>query len=264
MKSYDISGGDRTSVGVLLYFEKEKTFIVELKETLDEWTAPLLFAAYVKKGMFTMPRDMSLAWVRGRIVPSDRQNIGAILRNHKLKEYDEDKLLELSDGRCSQDDLVVRRTDRLPVYVSRRMARNVTDVMPFGESSLLCFFADDSVRKIELSELKKVAQTEKILRNRELFLSGRVGAGGYYVTFDDTIDIPASVLYRAGIKIPLSGKDFDLYVQRNTLDTSEACQTLSCTRQNLSYLVKQGQLKPVKESACGSLYRKGDILKTRW
>ena len=35
--------------GILLYYEKAKTCIIELPEYLDEWTAPLLFASYVKK-----------------------------------------------------------------------------------------------------------------------------------------------------------------------------------------------------------------------
>ena len=39
--------------GILLYYEKAKTCIIELPEYLDEWTAPLLFASYVKKKIYT-------------------------------------------------------------------------------------------------------------------------------------------------------------------------------------------------------------------
>ena len=104
MKAYEITDSERSEdIGVLLYFEKEKTFIAELKDTLDEWTAPLLFAGLVKKGIFTMPRDIALAWVRERVIPPGRQNIDAILSHHHLKEYDEMKLLELSVGKCCED-----------------------------------------------------------------------------------------------------------------------------------------------------------------
>lgn len=48
---------------------------------------------------------ISLLWARERVIPSGRQNIGSILSNHRLKGYDEMKLLELSEERCSRDSL---------------------------------------------------------------------------------------------------------------------------------------------------------------
>ena len=128
MKAYEIADRDnRRPVGVLLYYEKDKTFIVELKNGLNEWTAPLLFAGLVKRGIYTVPRDISFLWVSERVIPAGRQNIDAILTNHHLKEYDEMKLLELSEGKCSQDNLFIRRTDTLPDYVIKRMRKNLVD-----------------------------------------------------------------------------------------------------------------------------------------
>lgn len=43
-------------------------------------------------------------WVRQRIVPPDRQNIGQILKANGLEEYDEFSLLMFGSGRCAQDD----------------------------------------------------------------------------------------------------------------------------------------------------------------
>ena len=34
---------------------------------------------------------------------------------------------------------------------------------------------------------------------------------------------------------------------------------LDCTRQNLSYMVNKGSLKPVKEDVKGNLYQKGNL-----
>ena len=96
MKCFDIFDTENGfSVGTLLYYEREKVFIIELVSGLDEWTAPLLFTAYVKRGILTVQRDMSLAWVRERVIPSNRQNINMILKTHRLKEYDEIKILEI-------------------------------------------------------------------------------------------------------------------------------------------------------------------------
>ena len=68
---------------LLELYEKEKSFIIELTDSLDEWNAPLLFTNLVKKRIYTVPRDLSLLWVKERIIPSGRQNIRDILNNHK-------------------------------------------------------------------------------------------------------------------------------------------------------------------------------------
>ena len=106
MKIYEILDRENElSIGTLIYYKKSRTFIIELQGYLDEWNAPLLMTSFVKRGIFTIPRDISLMWVRERIIPSGRQNIGMILNTHKLKEYDEMTFLEKSGGVCSQDSL---------------------------------------------------------------------------------------------------------------------------------------------------------------
>ena len=60
---------------------------------------------------------------------------------------------------------------------------------------LLCFFADDIVKKVNLEQIVEVEGVDKILSNKSLFESGKVGTGGYSVTFNDSIDIPAAVLW---------------------------------------------------------------------
>ena len=48
MKIYEILDSEmKQAVGVLQYYEKEQTYIIELQEYLDEWSAPLLFTSYV-------------------------------------------------------------------------------------------------------------------------------------------------------------------------------------------------------------------------
>ena len=265
MKIFQIIDRETGEVpGTLLYAEKDKAFIVELLEDLDEWTAPLLFSGFVKKGIYTIPRDISLAWIRERIIPSGRQNISDILANQKMKEYDELRFLELSEGRCSQDSLYLKRVDEIPEYVKERQRHNLTGVFPTAGNSMICFFADGVVKKVDLEKLSDVEGADKPLKNRELFESGKVGFAGYFVTFDDSIDIPAVALYEAGETLPLTKEDFVAFVQKNLLDTSEACGLLECSRQNLAYLCGQNRLAPIKEGASGNLYLKEDLLRTRW
>lgn len=49
MKTYEIlDAANKLSIGVLLYYEKKKEFVIELQSKVDEWTAPLLFTNLVK------------------------------------------------------------------------------------------------------------------------------------------------------------------------------------------------------------------------
>ena len=120
------------------------------------------------------------------------------------------------------------------------------------------------VKKVNLEQIVEVEGVDKILSNKSLFESGKVGTGGYSVTFNDSIDIPAAVLYEAGEYIPLKLKDFISFVQRNILDTTDSCNILECTRQNIAYMVKQQQLTPIKEEVKGNLYLKGEVLNNKW
>ena len=265
MKIFEILDKENEiSIGVLLYYEKEGTFIIELQDYLDEWNAPLLFTSYVRQRIYTIPREISFLWVKERVIPSGRQNISDILAHHRLKSYDEMKLLEISEGRCSQDSLYIRKIERLPEYVQKRRSKNLIDCVICDDNMLLCFFADDMVKKVNLEQIVEVEGVDKILSNKSLFESGKVGTGGYSVTFNDSIDIPAAVLYEAGESIPLKLKDFVSFVQRNILDTTDSCNILECTRQNIAYMVKQQQLTPIKGEVKGNLYLKGEVLNNKW
>lgn len=131
-------------------------------------------------------------------------------------------------------------------------------------NQLLCFFADDIIKKVDITQISHVEGVDKILKNKDLFQSGKVGTGGYSVTFNDSIDIPAAVLYKSGVNIPLKLKDFIAFVQSNILDTTDSCNILECSRQNIAYMVKQQHLVPIKENVKGNLYLKGDILNNKW
>ena len=126
---WDKERENKTPIGYLLYYEKESAFIIELSSELDEWDSPLLFSFFVKKGIFTIPKDISALWVRERVIPSGRQNIGSILKNHKMTEYNEMKLLALSKGECSQDSCYIKEItyDEIPEEIRTRSEDNVEE-----------------------------------------------------------------------------------------------------------------------------------------
>ena len=117
----DESTQEQKDLAYLLYYKQEKQFYIELPENADAWETPLLLDSFVKRGETTVNSYWSKIWVQQRIVPIDRQNIGEILRDNHLKEYDEYELLMLAMGRCAQDDYYLVP---LPILSSRRKGRS--------------------------------------------------------------------------------------------------------------------------------------------
>jgi len=251
-------------IGTLLYYEKAQDFIIELNDELDEWNAPLLLTSFVKKGIFTIPRDISFLWVKERIIPSGRQNISSILDAHKLKQYDEMTFLELSNGRCAQDNMYIKKIAEIPDYVIERARKNIKECIVLNNEAILCFFEDNTTKKVQLETLNQIDGVKKICKNQLLLQSCHVGTGGYFITFNNSIDIAASVLYKSGTEIPIELSDFITFINNNVLDTTDSCNALECSRQNLSYLVKHELLEPIKGDVKGNLYLKGNVLKNSW
>lgn len=265
MKSYAIYDEElnrASAIGYLFYYEKADSFIIELCDNLDEWEAPLLLQGFVRQGIYTIPRDVSLMWVKERVIPSGRQNIGSILKTHKLKEYSEMSLLLLSKGKCSQDScyIVEVTEEKIPGCIKDRIRNNVLECFWTEENQLVCMFIDNTVRKIDLTRLvDKYRDIYHVLKNKELLDSVKVGVGGYSVLFNESIEIQTYDLRKIGTLLPLTASDLYGFVRRNVLDTTAVCDILQCSRQNLSYLVKEGKLTPIIYGTKENLYLKGEI-----
>lgn len=149
---WDDDWENKTPIGYLFCYEKENAFMIELNSELDEWNAPLLFSSFVKKNIYTIPREISALWVRERVIPSGRQNIGSILKNHKMTEYNEMKLLALSKGKCSQDSCYLKEItyNGVPQEIRARSLDNVTECFVSGEHDIICLFQNDMVRRVDL------------------------------------------------------------------------------------------------------------------
>ena len=135
----------------LFYYEKDKTFYIELPEGADEWETPLLLSSFVKRGETTVNPYWSKLWVQQRIIPTDRQNLGQVLRDNGLELYDEFDLLVLADGRCAQDEyyLTERKETELPAEIRERIAHRVEDVVPLPQYHLLVFFSGGAIQKVD-------------------------------------------------------------------------------------------------------------------
>lgn len=261
---YDKDLKRKQAIGYLYCYEKSGSYVIELCEDVNEWEAPLLFQGLVKKGIYTVPKDIALLWVRERVIPSGRQNIGLILKNAKLKEYNEKALLALSEGKCSQDQCFVTEISakEVPEGIARRMDSNVSECFLSEGEQIICLFRDDVASKIDLHILAmENKEIQRLLKRKELLESVRIGVGGYSVAFQDYVEIPKETLREERWILPIRATDFYQFVQKNIISTANACERMECTKQNLSYFVKANRIEPV---ICGSkenFYTKGSVQK---
>lgn len=260
MRSYNIIDQDlNLNIGCLICYEKSEDCVVELIDGIDEWSAPLLFDKFVKDKIYTIPRKASKMWVEERVIPSDRQNLAVILKNHKLKEYNIFKLLDISKGKCAQDNMYIEAINKLPEYVGRRNEEYIRECVTLSNGRLLCFFNDGMSRIIHLEELMDIDKIEYVLRDEKLYRSMRIVTGGRCISFNNSIDIPSYRLRLSGEQIQLSLDDFITFARLNLLDTTDSCNMLECTRQNLAYLARTDKLLPIMENVRGSLYLRSDL-----
>ena len=115
-------------VAYLLYYEKEKTFFIEIKEDIDPLKLPYICYHFRMKNEYTVNSYWSKEWVNERIVPRDRQNIGMILNESGLDEYDEFSLLLQMNGRCSQDDFYIKEKKEIPEFIRERFEYKIEEV----------------------------------------------------------------------------------------------------------------------------------------
>lgn len=263
----DESADNQVDLAYLFYYKLEKQFHIELPENADPWETPLLLSSFAKNGETSINSYWSKMWVQQRIVPIDRQNLGQILKDNNLKEYDELELLTLSMGRCAQDNyyLVPIEETQLPEYMQKRFAMLIEDILPLADYSLLVFFRDGTVKKCSIKECyEHVPSFQVLFRNEDYFYAVNLQPGGHGVEWDVNLGGSAATLYRIGKKLPLTASDFRNFVVHRVVNVTEAAEILNCSRQNIDYLTKTGKLHPIKISGKNMLYLKNEVLKRNW
>lgn len=249
-----------TNIGYIVYFEKSKKFVIELQDGLNLWDTPLLFRECARNGVLSIPSHLSYEWVRGRIIPPSRQNIGSILKKHSLVEYNEIDFLELSKGYSSQDECHIEKIDYkdIPESIRKRELNLIKECYLTNDESLIIIFNNNVYKKIKLVDLCIYDEKIKYMLNNKDFLQTiKVGAGGYCININDSIDIQASDLFKF-FSEEITSEDLYNFSKNNLISSSDAAKYLDCTRQNLSYLIKNRQIKPIllgKEN----FFTKGDI-----
>ena len=117
-------------------------------------------------------------------------------------------------------------------------------------------------------DLRKVAmengKIDSVLKNERVLNTVEVGVGGYSITFNDSIEVDKRILIEKGTEIKISAQDFYSFVNKNIVDTEEACEMLQCSKQNLTYLIKTGKIEPIRQESRENMFYKGNIEKIKW
>ena len=247
-------------LGYVLYFEKTKSFYIELNKDIDPVKLPIVLDLFFYRNIFSINSYFSKLWIQDRVVPIDRQNIGSILKEAKLKEYDLFKLLMLNNGRCTNDEFELVEVNKLPNNILKRFEYKVSDVIPIKNNKVLCFFANGVCKKIDIGKLKKDDRLfSRLLANPEEFNNVTTLPGGYGIGFQNNLNIEDYTLYEKGKTVDIEYEDFLSFVDHNIIDTHSACEILDCSRQNIDDLVKRNKLKPIKQGEKNKLFLLKDI-----
>ena len=93
--------------GEMHYQQDSKEFALHIYRDTNIKKAPIMLYAYAEVGMYDLSPEWSLRWVRDRIIPPSRANIGEIMRGFGMTCYDEFEMFVKLNGRCVQDELYI-------------------------------------------------------------------------------------------------------------------------------------------------------------
>lgn len=111
MKRFEIVNGMRHNMepcAVLVWDDDSNFLSIDIDESATEKDVPMLFIPFLRKGQHHIDDAWARRWVEERVVPSDGQNLGQVLRANGLQPYDSMLLLIAGEGRCAQDDFFIQ------------------------------------------------------------------------------------------------------------------------------------------------------------
>lgn len=93
---------------ILTYDEDSDQYAVHIPEAVDSNDLPAILSLLAKQGIREIDDKWARRFVKERVVPPDRQNIGMIMRQLQMKKYSEFPILVYTSGRCCMDDFYLQ------------------------------------------------------------------------------------------------------------------------------------------------------------
>lgn len=247
-------------------YERPRAFYFELSPQADPWDLPFVLHEHAMRGQLTIGALWSLRWVRTRIVPRERQNLGEILRVNGLSAYDEGRLIDLTRGRCSQDDCYLTDVGREgpPDWYADRLKERLTEAVALSHLRMVVMRHDGEALLCDVGEeLGGRREFAPVVASEDRFCRMSLQPGGHGVQWGERLHVSASTLTSLGTRLPLGADDVAAIASQSLCDTREAANILGCTRQNVADLVRRGKLVPVRTGARSMLFLRRDVLARR-
>lgn len=89
---------------ILSYDEDTDEYTITIPDSVSPDDLPAIPGILARKGIREIGDKWARRFVKERVVPPDRQNIGMILREVGIPYYSEFPLLVYTNGRCSMDE----------------------------------------------------------------------------------------------------------------------------------------------------------------
>lgn len=139
----------------------------------------------------------------------------------------------------------------------------VSTVTPLSDMRLLVTFENGVAKIFDVRAIAASFPEYAALENPDLFALVQVEPGGYGVAWTPELDASEGELWENGVDIPLSQEDLTRFAAANIVSTGEACEMLSCSRQNIDDLVRRKKLRPVRALPREKLFLRCDIAARR-
>lgn len=252
--------------GYLYYFIQTDTYYIEIAKDINECEAPFIFDAFIKKNKFTIDSYWSKKWVINRVIPSERQNIGQILKEANMEYYNEYKLLVRAKGKCVQDNFYIEKISNksLPKYIKERDDFRISAVIPMEDSNVLLFLNNNMVKKVNCKPFFLNNKFEILLKDKEFFNDVKVEPGGFGINWGNNLVIVYSDLINKGDILPITQREFITFIKNNIYSVKEASEQLGTTRQNINDLLKRKKITNIKRTDKSTFVLKSEILKRIW
>ncbi|MDE5696735.1 MAG: hypothetical protein K2I96_04865 [Lachnospiraceae bacterium] len=91
----------------LFYDEDQDAYHISIPASVNPDDLPAIPGALARKGIREIEDKWARRFVKERVVPPDRQNIGMILREAGMGYYSEFLLLVYTSGRCAMDEFYI-------------------------------------------------------------------------------------------------------------------------------------------------------------
>ncbi len=98
---------EQKEYAVLSYDEEKDLYHISIPLSVDPDNLPAIPGILARKGIREIDDKWARRFVKERVVPPDRQNIGMILRELGMGYYSEFPLLVYTSGRCAMDEFFI-------------------------------------------------------------------------------------------------------------------------------------------------------------